>query len=314
MQASVAQKPTVNPKVTFAVLCGSRRTDSAPNALGDSRPMPLPCFRAIRAAVLIGTSLIVASCAGGVGFLPGNEQVVPHPRVARALTKPVQGIDVSKYQGRIDWAAVKAGGTHFAFIKATEGGDHLDERFAENWAGSRAAGVPRGAYHFVYWCRDAREQVEWFKRNVPADPSALPPVLDLEWNHTSRTCGQKLPKEQALPMIKVMLAGMHEHTGKRPIIYTDPGFYKDVLEGELDEYPLWARSVANEPEARYGERPWMMWQYTAYGRVPGVATHVDRNAFWGDHSHWAHFLSTDCDVRSKSGTHDCSRSKVALAE
>lgn len=273
--------------------------------------MPLPLSRTIRLAAAVATSLVVASCAG-VSYLPGGgEPVAPHPRVARALTQPIQGIDVSKYQGRIDWAGVKAGGTHFAFIKATEGGDHLDERFAENWAGARAAGVPRGAYHFVFWCRDAHEQVEWFKRNVPADSDALPPVLDLEWNHTSKKCGRKLPREQALPMIKVMLEGMHAHTGKRPIIYTDPGFYADVLEGYFEEYPMWARSVANEPEARYGQRPWMMWQYTAYGRVPGVSTYVDRNTFWGDHGQWAHFVSTHCDTRTR---HDCSGSKVASAQ
>ena len=104
----------------------------------------------------------------------------------------------------------------FAFIKATEGGDHVDNRFIENWDGAKRAGVPRGAYHFVYWCRPAHEQAAWFKRNVPYDPDALPPVLDVEWNGESVNCPRKVPREQALAMINLMLQEMEAHTGKRP--------------------------------------------------------------------------------------------------
>src|SRR5215211_2644688 len=110
------------------------------------------------------------------------------------------------------------------------------------------AGVPRGAYHFMYWCRPAHEQAAWFRRNVPNDPDALPPVLDLEWNGHSQTCPKKLPRETALEKIQLMLQEMEAHTGKRPIIYTDITFHKEVLEGELAEYPHWVRSVAAEPQ------------------------------------------------------------------
>ena len=109
-------------------------------------------------------------------------------KVARAHALPIHGIDVSRWQGKIDWASVRAAGTQFAFIKATEGGDHLDPRFTENWYGAAHAGVPRGAYHFMYWCRPAHEQAAWFRRNVPDDFDALPPVLDLEWNGHSGSC------------------------------------------------------------------------------------------------------------------------------
>jgi GH25 family lysozyme M1 (1,4-beta-N-acetylmuramidase) len=162
---------------------------------------------------------------------------LPMPRqrnakVARAHALPIHGIDVSRWQGKIDWASVRAAGTQFAFIKATEGGDHLDPRFSENWDGAAQAGVPRGAYHFMYWCRPAHEQAAWFRRNVPNDSNALPPVLDLEWNGHSRTCPMKLPRETALAHVKLMLNEMEAHTGKRPIIYTDITFHRDVLEGE----------------------------------------------------------------------------------
>ena len=122
----------------------------------------------------------------------------PHNGVAAAHTMPVQGIDVSYWQGDIDWDAARAAGVHFAFIKATEGGDHLDPKFLDNWYAAKNAGVARGAYHFIYWCRPAHEQALWFMLNVPADPDALPPVLDLEWNSHSPTCPKKVPRDKAL--------------------------------------------------------------------------------------------------------------------
>jgi lysozyme len=204
---------------------------------------------------------------------------------------------VSKWQGKIDWAAVRAAGTKFAFIKATEGGDHLDERFMENWNGAKRAGVPRGAYHFTYWCRPAHEQADWFKRNVPQDPDALPPVLDLEWNGHSINCPKKVPREQALAMTRTLLAEMEAHTGKRPVIYTDITFHKEVLEGEFDDYAFWIRSTAAEPEQRYADRRWTFWQFTTTGRVPGIQGDVDRNTFYGTDNQWRMFVASACDPR-----------------
>lgn len=240
----------------------------------------------------IGLVLLLAACSGGPRpEYSAKGDVRPHPAVQRAHSFPVHGIDVTRWQGDIDWHAVKAAGTRFAFIKATEGGDHLDEKFHANWQGARAAGVPRGAYHFMFWCRPAVEQAEWFRRNVPAEDDALPPVLDVEWNGHSRLCPRKLPKEQALEKINIMLRAMEEHTGKRPIIYTDMTFHKDVLEGELPGHAFWLRSTAAEPRERYTGRRWSMWQWTTTGRVPGIRGDVDRNVFAGSQAHWDKFLA-----------------------
>jgi lysozyme len=240
--------------------------------------------------------LILGACAQQ-NYYPQKSDARPHPGVARAQRLPIHGIDVSRWQGRIDWAAVRGAGTQFAFIKATEGGDHVDPRFMENWHGAARAGVPRGAYHFMYWCRPAHEQAAWFKRNVPADPDALPPVLDLEWNGHSQTCPFKASRQAALEATRLMLREMEAHTGKRPIIYTDIPFHRDVLDGELHDYPHWVRSTAAEPHERYNNRRWTMWQYTTTGRVPGINGDVDRNAFYGSQDEWASFLATDCDPR-----------------
>jgi lysozyme len=257
-----------------------------------------PLHRLGQFGVMALAAAALASCAVlPTNYYPLKGDAKPHAGVASAQTLPIHGIDVSKWQGAIDWAAVRGAGTQFVFIKATEGGDHVDERFAENWNGAGSVGIPRGAYHFVYWCRPAHEQAEWFKRNVPQDPNALPPVLDLEWNNMSRTCPQRVAREDALAMTRLLLQGMEAHTGKRPIIYTDINFHRDILVGEFDDYPYWLRSTAAEPEARYENRRWTFWQYTTTGRVPGIRGDVDRNAFYGTENQWKMFLATDCDPR-----------------
>jgi lysozyme len=259
---------------------------------------PSPVSRLARFGVLALAALGLASCAVlPTSRYPTKGDAKPHDGVAVAHSYPIHGIDISKWQGTVDWASVRAAGTQFAFIKATEGGDHVDERFLENWWGAKRAGVPRGAYHFVFWCRPAHEQAAWFKVNVPQDPDALPPVLDVEWNGHSRLCPKKVPREQALEMIRHLLQEMEAHTGKRPIIYTDITFHQEVLEGEFDDYPYWVRSVAAQPHERYNNRSWTFWQFTTTGRVPGVKGDVDRNTFYGTENQWRTFLATDCDPR-----------------
>lgn len=245
-----------------------------------------------RLAAGFGALVLLSSCAmeEGLNRYAQKGDAKPHPAVARATRQAVQGVDISKWQGDIDWRAVKSAGTQFAFIKATEGGDHVDERFMANWNGAKAAGVKRGAYHFVYWCRPAHEQVAWFRQQIPADPDALPPVLDVEWNAHSKTCPKRVSREEALDKIRLMLAEMEQHTGKKPIIYTDIPFHKDVLEGEFNDYPYWIRSTAAEPHERYSGRPWTFWQFTTTGRVPGIRGDVDRNAFYGTDKQWKAFV------------------------
>ncbi len=240
-------------------------------------------------------AFLAASCSTGGGFeashYPLKSDAKPHPGVAKAHRFPVHGIDISKWQGEIDWFEVKRAGTAFAYMKATEGGDHLDERFQINWEGARQAGVPRGAYHFMFWCRSAEEQAAWFKRNVPRDADALPPVLDAEWNGHSKTCPKRIDPELARQKIAIMLKAMREHTGKKPIIYTDIPFHADVLEGQHIDHDFWLRSVAAEPHERYNSRTWKLWQFTTTGRVPGIKGPVDRNAYSGSRKDWNRFLA-----------------------
>jgi lysozyme len=203
---------------------------------------------------------------------------------------PVHGIDVSKYQGSIDWATARAHGVNFAFIKATEGGDRLDSRFHEHWRGAREAGVARGAYHFYYFCTPAEAQARWFIANVPKERGMLPPVIDLEWNPQSPTCTYRPPAEAVRSEALTFMNILERHYGQRPVIYTDPGFFERNQLMRLAGEEVWLRSTAAHPTDRYGVAGWTFWQYSATGLIPGIGGEVDLNAFGGSRAEWLAWL------------------------
>lgn len=193
----------------------------------------------------------------------------------------VHGIDVSRWQGEVDWETARAAGISFAFIKATEGGDSFNPLFASQWAGAGRAGIRRGAYHYYYFCRSPEEQARWFTQHVPRDPHALPHVLDLEWTPTSRTCPHRPDPASIRRDANTFLALLTQHYGKRPLIYTTVDFHRDTGIGHLPGTGFWLRSVAGHPEQVYPGVPWRFWQYTSTGLVPGVNGPVDINVFDG---------------------------------
>lgn len=202
----------------------------------------------------------------------------------------VHGVDVSRWQGDIDWGTLRKHGANFAYIKATDGGDHVDPMFAHNWKAAKTAGLKRGAYHFFYWCRTASSQAKWFMRNVPRDKDALPPVLDVEWNHDS-SCRQHLPARKVREKMQVFLNMLQKHYDKRPIIYTSPDFYADNLRGAFKHYHFWLRSVAAHPSKVYPGRKWLFWQYSGSGLSQGVDSRIDLNTFNGSADDWHRWVA-----------------------
>ncbi|MDP9733752.1 UNVERIFIED_ORG: GH25 family lysozyme M1 (1,4-beta-N-acetylmuramidase) [Rhizobium sp. SORGH_AS285] len=88
----------------------------------------------------------------------------------------VHGIDVSKWNGDVDWQTVRKSGVSFVFIKATEGSDRIDPKFGDHWRSAAAANILHAPYHFYYFCSTADAQADWFIRNVPKDAVTLPPT------------------------------------------------------------------------------------------------------------------------------------------
>lgn len=217
----------------------------------------------------------------------------PHPweKALGPVSYAVHGTDVSKYQTKVDWHSARDNGISFAFIKATEGGDRVDPMFAEHWRAARQAGIPHSAYHFYYFCRSAEDQADWFIRNVPREANALPPVLDMEWNHMSPSCKKRPPANVVQAEMRIFLEKLTRHYGKKPIIYTSIDFYRDNRLQNFEGYDWWLRSVSAHPHVRYGTKDFLFWQYTGTGKVPGIRGDADINVFNGTQKEWRAWLA-----------------------
>ena len=128
-----------------------------------SRKSPCSIVRAVALASALGIMIVSATASAGLAHERRHEP--PHHRHA------LKGIDVSHYQGAIDWPAVARDHVAFAYIKATEGVGGQDARFARNWRGAARAGIRVGAYHYFIFCRSARAQAYNF---LAATPRAVP--------------------------------------------------------------------------------------------------------------------------------------------
>lgn len=194
-------------------------------------------------------------------------------------TDAVRGIDVSHFQGTIDWTQVAASGIRFSYVKATDGIAFSDVRFQSNLAGSKAAGLLTGAYHFLRAASDAEKQAESFLHLVPSlDTSDLPPVLDIE--HADGVGASII-----LDAIQTWVEAVENVLLRRPIIYTYASFWNSTLAGSrrFDDYFLWIADYGNRasPRLPVGRTGYEMWQFSQTGSVPGVVGNVDLDRFNG---------------------------------
>ncbi len=189
-----------------------------------------------------------------------------------------QGIDVSYYQGVIDWSRVKAAGNQFAFIRLSDGARFRDPKFASNWDGAKAAGVIRGAYQFFRPNQNIGAQADMMVKAIGRyQPGDLPPVLDVE-----ATGG--LSASAIASRIKTWHDLVKTGTGATPIIYTGKYFWRDEVGGAktFSDNTLWiAQYTPKCPDLPMPWTRWTFWQNSDRGTVDGVRGEVDLNKFNG---------------------------------
>ena len=216
----------------------------------------------------------VAALAVGLMVYTGSLRL-NHP------TQPVHGVDVSHYQGEIDWPVLAGQNIQFAFVKATEGSIYTDETFEANWAGAQAAGLRVGAYHFFSYDSDGLSQAENYIATVPVLPGALPPVIDVEFYGDYF---RETPEaEDVLPQLTAMVDALRDHYGVDPILYVTEQSYALYVAGGFPDCDIWVRSTFRKPKLS-DRRAWTFWQYTDRAKLPGYEgseTFIDMNVFHG---------------------------------
>ncbi|MGZ3408433.1 MAG: glycoside hydrolase family 25 protein, partial [Polyangia bacterium] len=189
----------------------------------------------------------------------------------------LSGIDVSSYQGAIDWTRVHAAGIVFAFARISDGLDVVDERFAGNLAGMRHAGVRRGAYQYFRAGADPIAQADLAIRAVRrAGGVDLPLVADVETDD-----GQT--PEVVQERLIAWIARVDRRTGRRPIVYTSPSAGTRLLGGRFGDLLLWIAHYETDCPALPdgGWERWTFWQHSQTGRIDGIAGNVDLDDFAG---------------------------------
>jgi lysozyme len=191
----------------------------------------------------------------------------------------VHGIDVSYYQGKIDWQKVKAMKdddvkVSFAFVKATEGLLGVDPYFRRNWREAPKAGIKVGAYHFFRPKRSGLWQANFFLQTVNFEKGDLPPVVDIE--SLDGVTPNEMRKE-----LNAFIIQVEKKTKVRPIIYSGLKFYKDYLKGFYVDYPFWLAHY-HQPQLKLADKEWLFWQHSDRASINGINHVVDFNSFNGD--------------------------------
>ena len=195
---------------------------------------------------------------------------------------PVRGVDVSSYQGEINWDMLSEQDISFAFIKATEGSNYVDEYFKNNYKEALKSNLRIGAYHFFSFDSQGSTQADNFIATVDKTENMLPPVVDFEFYGDKQS---NLPDEESTrEQLDILLSRLEEYYGMKPVIYATQKSYSLYLSGYYQEYDLWIRNVITSPHID-DKREWTFWQYTnreALKGYKGKEKYIDMNVFCGN--------------------------------
>ena len=206
----------------------------------------------------------------------------------------IRGVDVSEYQGEVDWDKIEEQGISFAFIKATEGSGNKDSCFDKNYQRLKAKDMLLGIYHFFSFESSGEEQAGNYIKvvgNVENDDSLLMPIIDVEYYNSYKK--EKPSKDWVIEELQVMLQRLEEKYKVKPMIYTTMEFYNYYIKGEFLDYDIWIRNVITKPYLE--NRDWKFWQYTGKGRLEGYSGEekfIDLNVFNGSKEDFDKFIES----------------------
>lgn len=190
------------------------------------------------------------------------------------------GFDISHYQNKedIQWDSLSIGNNtiplEFVVMRASMGNKNSDTHFPEFWDKAKEHDFIRGAYHFYRPDEDPHLQAHNFIDHVILESGDLPPVLDIEKRPKIKS------KKRLLEDLKTWCNIIEEQYGKKPIIYTYYSYYKDYLEGEFEDYPIWLANYNDVPSPA-PDKHWDFWQFSENGIVYGINSKVDLNIYNG---------------------------------
>lgn len=181
------------------------------------------------------------------------------------------GLDISHYQDVYDWEKLKEQEMGFIFVKATEGSDFQDHKYAEYYKTIRRLKIPVGSYHFFTYLSTGKNQAKNFLTNAKIQSGDLPPVLDAEF-------AKKMPEKSIVKKeLLDYVISIYNKTGLYPIIYCPYNYYIQYIKGNLPtKCKLWIVDYRGRPNC-----DWTFWQTTEKYRVQGIKGYVDFNRFYG---------------------------------
>jgi lysozyme len=227
------------------------------------------------------SALLILLLVGGCGLDDelGAWSAAVHTVCGSGPTVP--GIDVSYYQGTINWSSVKAAGKVFAIARVSHGTGTLDTKFAANWPAMKQAGLIRGVYQYFEPADSALAQAQLLVSKLQAagglESGDLPPVLDLEKMGTASA-------STILSAVDTWMTHVRDQTGRRPIIYTGSYFWDDNKLGSgWAGSPLWTAHYTSAacPLVPNAWSSWVFWQHSDSGTVSGISGAVDLDRFNG---------------------------------
>lgn len=199
-------------------------------------------------------------------------------RPVRHIGNSYTGIDVSHYQGHIDWKQVAADNrVAFVYLKATENVGLVDNTYKRNLEGARSEGIPVGVYHFFNPMSAAAAQLQNFCSVVDPRTQDLIPIVDVETPPRGDIASFQ-------SRLRAFIEGVEKHFGCKPLIYTGMHYYNKYLQGKFLDCPFMFARYAEEAPSVSDEVRFVIWQFTASGSINGIRGNVDRSRFMDNYS------------------------------